>query len=199
MEGAALGGFDGGVEAAVTAQHDDFGLGPIALDGGKEVEAVGVGQAQVEEHDIGLGSVEGALEARAIDGFEHLVVAALKRFGQEVPEFLLIVNQQNFMLHTTVLRTRTQAWTKLLKMSRCSACCGNNRSGWNCTASNHGSIECAPGANSIPSIIPSILTALARKGLAIFPTAWWWVLFTPSRALPIISARCEPGFNSASW
>ncbi len=64
--GAELGGADGGFDGAVAGDHDDFGsagardgvAGVIAADGGEDVEAVAVGEPDVEQDGLVVGVAE---------------------------------------------------------------------------------------------------------------------------------------------
>ncbi len=58
IEGAPFGRLDRPGQRLIVAgrpgEHDDFGLRPALLDAGQQFEPVGVGQLDVEQHQVGL-------------------------------------------------------------------------------------------------------------------------------------------------
>ena len=93
MKRAALGRLDGVIKRAEAGEDDDLGVGPVGLEGREEFETVGVREFQVEQRHVGLLTGERRAEARAIRGFHDFIATRAKAFGQERPEFLLIIYQ----------------------------------------------------------------------------------------------------------
>ena len=74
-------------------QHDDRRLRPTA-EVADELDAVAVGQAQVEDHQF--GPARGGVGQRLPDGvgFDHVPALALERHADEAPDLALVLDQQ---------------------------------------------------------------------------------------------------------
>ena len=102
--GAELGGADGGFDGAVAGDHDDFGRAGAGRCGlsprmfGEDVEAVAVGQPDVEEHGL-VVSVAQKLEGfgRGAGGGDDVVFLAQDGF-QRFADVGFVVNDEN-MVH----------------------------------------------------------------------------------------------------
>ncbi len=72
----------------------------MPFDQGKQVQPIGIGQFQVEQNRVRLRPGKEGLERDAVRGFEDFIAALGQVLGEQGTELFLIIDQQNFMLHT---------------------------------------------------------------------------------------------------
>ena len=99
MISAALGGFHRGIEGRIAGQHDDLGRGPLLLDLRQQIEPVGVGQFDVEEHHVRLGFGERLAQRGTTLGFGDFVIAA-QNSGQQLTDIRRVIYNQYGALHS---------------------------------------------------------------------------------------------------
>jgi len=121
MVGTELRGLDGCIERRIAGEHDDLGVRPLLFDLRKQVEAVGVGQLEIEQDDIGLRAREGLLQRRARIGGGH-GKRALQNLLHEVPHIGFVFDDQDRTFHKFCVLSVNEAWINASNIPRCSAC-----------------------------------------------------------------------------
>ena len=99
MERAALDRFDRVVQRIVRGDDDDLCIREIGLDLVEHLQAVGVRQLQVEQHNIGRAVLQDfeSLRSRA-RGFDVVAVALQERFEREQNRPFIVDDQDPSLL-----------------------------------------------------------------------------------------------------
>jgi hypothetical protein len=102
VEGPLLHRLDGRLHAGNGRQHDDGHVGLAGLDLAQHLEAVGIGQPIVEQHEIhGRTALrEGFLGCRRL---EHLVPLLREPLGQRPTDQLLVVYNEDSGSHRSII------------------------------------------------------------------------------------------------
>ncbi len=95
-----LGRGDGRVDARVAGEDDDFGVRPLLLDEGQEVQTVTIRKLQVQEHDILLLAFEAGLEFRRGTGLSDFKPLDFENFTDDLPDFRGVIHRKQFGFHS---------------------------------------------------------------------------------------------------
>ena len=129
MIGAALGGFDRGVERRVAGEDDHFRFGPLFFDGWQQIEAMPVRQLQVKQHCIRLGTFKRGLRRRRTLGRNDFVTLRLEQRVHQITHVRVVVHHHDSRFHTGRFRLGSHSRVKPRNSSKKTSCVSNNRSG----------------------------------------------------------------------
>src|SRR5882724_2069632 len=78
----------------------------MALNGGKQIKTIGIGELQIEQNGVRLRSWKHRFHGRTIRSLHHFVAPSPETLAEKRTEFFLVIHQQNFMFHLAQFQTQ---------------------------------------------------------------------------------------------